>query len=61
MVRLWKIIFDLVLTMPVGLLLKLGGAVRKQRLKKKVDFLKIQKLIPADNFFFLSHNFFYLV
>ena len=43
--------FDLVLTMSVGVLLRLGGAVKKNRLrqkKQKVDFLKIQKLIRAD-------------
>ena len=35
MVRLWKIMFDLVLTMSVGVLLRLGGAVKKNRLRKK--------------------------
>ena len=43
--------FDLVLTMSVGVLLRLGGAVKKNRLRQKnqkVDFLKIQKLIRAD-------------
>ena len=43
--------FDLVLTMSVGVLLRLGGTVKKNRLrtkKRKVDFLKIQKLIRAD-------------
>ena len=50
MVRWWKIMFDLVLTMSVGVLLGLGGAVKKNRLrkKKKIYFLKIQKLIRAD-------------
>ena len=43
--------FDLVLTMSVGVLLRLGGAVKKNRLrqkKQKHDFLKILKLIRAD-------------
>ena len=43
--------FYLVLTMSVGVLFTLGGAVKKNRLrnrKQKVDFLKIQKLIRAD-------------
>ena len=43
--------FDLVLTMSVGVLLRLGGAVKKNRLCKKeqkVDIFKIQKLIRAD-------------
>ena len=43
--------FDLVLTMSVGVLLRLGGAVKKNRLRKKKqknDFLKILKLIRAD-------------
>ena len=51
MVRWWKIMFDLVLTMSVGVLLRLGGAVKKNRLcqkKQKNDFLKILKLIRAD-------------
>ena len=42
MVRLLKIMFDLVLTMLVGVLLRLGGAVRKNRLfkvKQKANFL----------------------
>ena len=37
--------------MSVGVLLRLGGAVKKNRLRQKnqkVDFLKIQKLIRAD-------------
>ena len=37
--------------MSVGVLLRLGGAVEKNRLcqkKQKVDFLKIQKPILAD-------------
>ena len=42
--------FDLVLTISVGVSLRLGGAVKKYRLcnkeKKKKNF-KIQKLIPA--------------
>ena len=52
MVRLWKIMFDLVLTMWEGVLLRLWGAVKNNRLYKKtqkVDFLKIQKFIRADN------------
>ena len=41
--------FDLVLTMSVGVLLGLGGAIKKNRLrKKKVEFLKVLKLIRAD-------------
>ena len=39
MVRLWKIMFDLVLTMPEGVLLRLGGAIRKKKaLWKKFTF-----------------------
>ena len=53
--------FDLVLTMSVGVLLRLGGAVKKNRLRQKnqkVDFLKIQKLIRADKKkLLLSRNF----
>ena len=37
MARLWKILFDLVLTMPVGVFLRLGGAV------KKIGFVKKNK------------------
>ena len=42
--------FDLVLTMSVGVLLRLGGAVKKIGFVKKQKnyFLKIQKLIPND-------------
>ena len=43
--------FDLVLTMSVGVLLRLGGAVKKNRLRQKKQknyFLKILKLIRAD-------------
>ena len=60
MVRLWKIMFDLVLTMSAGVLLRLGGAVKKNRLrqKKKIVFLNIQKLIRADKKkLSLSRNF----
>ena len=58
MVRLWKIMFDLVLTMWVGVLLRLWGAVKNNRLYKKtqkVDFLKIQKFIRADNKSYCCH------
>ena len=50
--------FDLVLTMSVGVLLGLGGAVKKNRLrqkKQKNDFLKIQKLIRADKKSYRRH------
>ena len=40
--------FDLVLTVSLGVLLRLGDAVKKNTLKKKIDFSKIQKLIRAD-------------
>ena len=43
--------FDLVLTMSVGVLLGLGGAIKKNRLRQKKTkkyFWKIQKLIRAD-------------
>ena len=43
--------FDLVLTMSVEFLLRLRGAVKKNRLRKKKqknDFLKILKLIQTD-------------
>ena len=43
--------FDLVLTMTVGVLLRLGVPLRKigfVKKKLKIDFLKIQKLIRAD-------------
>ena len=46
MVWLWKIMFDLVIIMSVGVLISLGGAVEKNRLcknKQKVYFLKIKK------------------
>ena len=53
--------FDLVLTMSVGVLLRLGGAVKKNRLRKKKQknyFLKILKLIRADKKkLLLSRNF----
>ena len=53
--------FDLVLTMSVGVLLRLGGAIKKNRLrekKQKNDFVKIQKLIRADKKkLSLSRNF----
>ena len=50
--------FDLVLTMSVGVLLRLGGAVKKNRLRKKKQknyFLKIQKIIRADKKSYRRH------
>ena len=50
MVSLLKIMFNLVLTMSVGVLLRLGGAVRKKRLlqkKQKVDFFFNLKAYPS--------------
>ena len=55
MVRLWKIIFGLVLTMSVGVLFRLGGAFKKNRLRKKKDFLKFQKLIRAGKKSYCRH------
>ena len=52
MVRLWKIMFDLGLTMSVGILIRLGGAVMKNRLCKKN---KIQKLVRADKKSYCRH------
>ena len=66
MVRLWKIMFDLVITMSVGVLLRLWGAVKKNRLckiKQKINFLKIHKITKADKnryiLSFLKVHFFY--
>ena len=51
------IMLDLVLTISVGVLLRLGGDIKKSRLKKKLLF-KITKLIQADKKKSLSsHNF----
>ena len=50
--------FDLVLTMSVGVLLRLGGAIKKNRLrqkKPKIYFWKIQKLIRADKKSYRRH------
>ena len=58
MVRLWKIMFDLVLIISVGVLLRLEGINKKNRLHKKNYFLKTQKLIQADKKkLSLSRNF----
>ena len=46
-VTLWKIMFDLLLTMSVGILLRLGGAVKKKRLRKKKLLLKYPKTYPS--------------
>ena len=51
--------FDLILTMSVRVLLRLGGAVKKKGyVKKKLMFLKIPKLIRADKKKLLSSRIF---